>query len=205
MRAAMDQKYLNGPFLGSDQALGSFVSFCQQHKGKKTHHIFLFPSKWDSYPQDSPRVLFQYKWPWSSMTIHDLPARIYGENPPLDPPRPVNRLAGTCGTQFILAESTSHQPSAKVFWGLNVRSTLNMELQPVSEISEHIWTWLMCCFFACANLKLSKWYTMRGTHHFITHPKARYLVSVAIRCQQLMIQYITSPLITASVGQSNQT
>ena len=52
------------------------------------------------------------------MTIHDDCQDLRWKT--LDPPGPVNRLAGTCGTQFILAELTSHQVPR--FRGLNVPS-----------------------------------------------------------------------------------
>ena len=75
MLAAMDQNYLNGPFLGSDQALGSFVSFCQQHKGNKKHIIFFcFHPNVMAIPKIPQGFCFNtsdHGHPWPSMTCQD--------------------------------------------------------------------------------------------------------------------------------------
>lgn len=161
MLAAMEQNYLNGPFLGSDQALGSFVSFCQQHKGNKKHIIFFcFHPNVMAIPKIPQGFCFNtsdHGHPWPSMTCQD-PTQF--------------TLRGPAGRSSSSPRSRHHTKCQGSGGWTYVERMLNMELQPVSEISE-LFEPGWCVVFLCANLKFEQMvhhegdtplhYTSKGT------------------------------------------
>ena len=123
MLAAMDQNY-QWTILGVRPGSGIFCQLLSATQRQPHIIFFCFHPNGIAIPKIPPG--FCFKWPWSSMTIHD------------DCQDPTQfTLRGPAGRSSSSPRSRQHTKQVPRLRGLKVlERMLNMELQPVSEISE---------------------------------------------------------------------